>query len=150
YDSGDYDKALDRAVEIADYEKLRQEQKIALGEGRYIGIGISSYVELSGFGPSAVAGGIGFQGGIWENSTVRVHPTGKVTVCTGTSRHGQCHDTTFTHIVVVKLGIPYEDINFVFNDTIAVSMGWGSYGSRSLAVGGNAVALSTDKVIEKG
>lgn len=150
YDSGDYDKALDRAIEIADYEKLRKEQKLALEEGRYIGIGISSYVELSGFGPSAVAGGIGFQGGIWENSTVRVHPTGKVTVFTGTSPHGQGHDTTFTQIVADKLGIPYEDINFVFNDTKAVSMGWGTYGSRSLAVGGNAVALSTDKVIEKG
>src|SRR5699024_11457976 len=77
-------------------------------------------------------------------------PTGKVTVFTGTSPHGQGHDTTFSQIVKDKLGIPYEDINFVFNDTRAVSMGWGTYGSRSLAVGGNAVALATDKVVEKG
>ncbi|WP_462421542.1 xanthine dehydrogenase family protein molybdopterin-binding subunit [Salinicoccus sp. Marseille-QA3877] len=150
YDSGDYIKALERAVENADYESLRKEQKELRKQGRYTGIGLASYVELSGFGPSAVAGGIGFQGGIWENSTVRVHPTGKVTVFTGTSPHGQGHDTTFSQIVKDKLGIPYEDINFVFNDTRAVSMGWGTYGSRSLAVGGNAVALATDKVVEKG
>lgn len=149
YDSGDYEKALNRALEIADYKTLRQEQQESREKGKYIGIGLSSYVELSGFGPSAVAGGIGFQGGIWENSTVRVHPTGKVTVFTGTSPHGQGHDTTFTQIVTDKLGIPYDDINFVFNDTRAVSMGWGTYGSRSLAVGGNAVALATDKVVAK-
>lgn len=129
---------------------MRRKQEELREEGRYIGIGISSYVELSGFGPSAVAGAIGFQGGIWENSTVRVHPGGTVTVYTGTSPHGQGHDTTFSQIVKDKLGIPYEDINFVFNDTRAVSMGWGTYGSRSLAVGGNAVGLATDKVVEKG
>ncbi len=150
YDSGDYVKALDRAVENAGYQELREKQKALREQGRYMGIGVSSYVELSGFGPSAVAGGIGFQGGIWENSTVRVHPGGTVTVYTGTSPHGQGHDTTFSQIVKDKLGIPYEDINFVFNDTRAVSMGWGTYGSRSLAVGGNAVALATDKVVEKG
>ncbi|HLR40873.1 MAG TPA: molybdopterin cofactor-binding domain-containing protein [Virgibacillus sp.] len=149
YDSGDYDKALNKALEMADYEKLRAEQKEARKNGKYIGIGLASYVELSGFGPSPVAGGIGFQGGIWENSTVRVHPRGTVTVFTGTSPHGQAHDTTFTQIVADKLGIPYDDINFVFNDTRSVSMGWGTYGSRSLAVGGNAVAIATDKVVEK-
>lgn len=150
YDSGDYEKALNKAVEMAGYEQLRKEQVEKRKEGKLLGIGISSYVELSGFGPSAVAGGIGFQGGIWENSTVRVHPSGKVTVFTGTSPHGQGHDTTFSQIVSDKLGIPIEDIEFVFNDTKIVSMGWGTYGSRSLAVGGTAVVLATDQIIEKG
>ncbi len=149
YDSGDYQKPLDVALETADYEALRKEQAKLRKEGRYIGIGLASYVELSGFGPSAVAGAIGFQGGIWENSTVRVHPGGTVTVFTGTSPHGQGHDTTFTQIVADKLGIPYEDINFVFNDTKSVSMGWGTYGSRSLPVGGTAIAMACDKVIDK-
>src|SRR5699024_1762856 len=111
--------------------------------------GVSTYVELSGFGPSAVAGGIGFQGGVWENSTVRVHSSGKVSVYSGTSPHGQGHDTTFSQIVSEKLGVPIEDIEFVFSDTKAISMGWGTYGSRSLAVGGTAVAEATDRVVEK-
>src|SRR5690625_589664 len=149
YDSGDYDKALDKALEMAGYEKLRKEQAELRKQGKYIGIGLASYVELSGFGPSPVAGAIGFQGGIWENSTVRVHPGGTVTVFTGTSPHGQAHDTTFTQIVADKLGIPFDDINFVFNDTRTVSMGWGTYGSRSLPVGGTAVAMATDKVVAK-
>src|SRR5699024_10906187 len=109
----------------------------------------STYVELCGFGPSAVAGAIGFQGGVWENSTVRVHPSGKVNVYTGTSPHGQGHDTTFSQVVADKLGIPMEDIEFVFNDTKAISMGWGTYGSRSVAVGGTAVAMATNRIVEK-
>lgn len=149
YDSGDYEKSLNKALERINYEQLRKKQIESREQGKYIGIGLASYVELSGFGPSPVAGAIGFQGGIWENSTVRVHPSGKVTVFTGTSPHGQGHDTTFTQIVKDKLGIPYEDINFVFNDTRTVSMGWGTYGSRSLAVGGNAVAMAADRVVEK-
>lgn len=149
YDSGDYEKPLRKALEILDYEAIRKEQEEKRKEGKLIGIGFSTYIELSGFGPSAVAGAIGFQGGIWENATVRVHPSGKVTVFSGVSPHGQGHDTTFSQIVSEKLGIPMEDIEFVFNDTKAVSMGWGTYGSRSLAVGGEAVVQATDRVIEK-
>lgn len=149
YDSGDYEKPLNKALEMINYEELRKEQEKLRNEGKLIGIGFSTYVELCGFGPSAVAGSIGFQGGVWENATVRVHPSGKVTVFCGTSPHGQGHDTTFSQVVSEKLGIPIEDIEFVFSDTQAVSMGWGTYGSRSVAVGGGAVAIATDRIIEK-
>lgn len=149
YDSGDYEKPLNKALEMIDYEQLRAEQEAKRKEGKLVGIGISTYVELCGFGPSAVAGAIGFQGGVWENSTVRVHPSGKVNVYTGTSPHGQGHGTTFSQIVSDKLGVPMEDIDFVFNDTRAISMGWGTYGSRSLAVGGAAVAIATDRLVDK-
>lgn len=149
YDSGDYEKPLNKALELVDYEKLREEQKKLRKQGKLIGIGVSTYVELCGFGPSAVAGAIGFQGGVWENSTVRVHPSGKVTVFSGTSPHGQGHATTFGQVVADKLGVPMDDIEFVFNDTKAVSMGWGTYGSRSTAVGGAAVSMAADRVVEK-
>lgn len=149
YDSGDYMLTLDKALEMLDYEALRREQEELRKQGRYIGIGFSSYVELCGFGPSAVAGAIGFQGGVWENSTVRVHPTGKVTVFTGTSPHGQGTATTFCQIVAEKLGVPIEDVELVHGDTQAISMGWGTYGSRATAVGGAAVSIATDRVIEK-
>lgn len=149
YDSGDYEKPLQKALEIVDYQKLREMQEEQRKQGKLIGIGFSTYVELCGFGPSAVAGAIGFQGGVWENSTVRVHPRGTVTVYTGTSPHGQGHATAFSQIVSEKLGIPMEDIELVFSDTKAISMGWGTYGSRSMAVGGAAVTIATDRVIEK-
>ncbi|MBU8880735.1 molybdopterin-dependent oxidoreductase [Bacillus sp. FJAT-29790] len=149
YDSGDYEKPLKKALEIVDYQKLRETQEELRKQGKLIGIGFSTYVELCGFGPSAVAGAIGFQGGVWENSTVRVHPSGKVTVFSGTSPHGQGHATTFGQIVAEKLGVPMDDIEFVFSDTKSVSMGWGTYGSRSTAVGGAAVSIACDRVIEK-
>jgi carbon-monoxide dehydrogenase large subunit len=149
YDSGDYEKPLNKALEMIDYKKLREEQAKQRKKGKLIGIGISTYVELCGFGPSAVAGAIGFQGGVWENSTVRVHPSGKVNVYTGTSPHGQGHDTTFSQVVADKLGIPMEDIDFIFNDTKAISMGWGTYGSRSVAVGGGAVSMAADRIVDK-
>lgn len=149
YDSGDYEKPLKKALEIIDYEKLRQEQKELRKEGKLLGIGFCTYVELCGFGPSEVAGAIGFQGGIWENATVRVSPHGKVTVFAGTSPHGQGHATTFAQIVAEKLGVPMEDIELVFNDTEKVSQGWGTYGSRSMAVGGGAVAIAAQRVVDK-
>ncbi|GIO08933.1 aldehyde dehydrogenase [Brevibacillus reuszeri] len=149
YDSGNYHYTLDRALDIADYASLRAEQKRLREHGKLLGIGVSTYVELCGFGPSKVAGAIGFQGGVWENSTVRVHPTGKVAVFTGTSPHGQGTATTFAQVVAEKLGIPIDDIELISGDTRSVSMGWGTYGSRNTAVGGAAVAIATDRVIEK-
>ncbi|MCM3568653.1 xanthine dehydrogenase family protein molybdopterin-binding subunit [Neobacillus mesonae] len=149
YDSGDYEKPLTKALEMVDYQKFREEQKELRKRGKLVGIGFSTYVELCGFGPSKVAGGIGFQGGIWENATVRVHPRGSVTVYCGTSPHGQGHATTFGQIVSEKLGIPMDDIELVFSDTKSVSMGWGTYGSRSVAVGGSSVAIAADRVIDK-
>ncbi|WP_019120655.1 xanthine dehydrogenase family protein molybdopterin-binding subunit [Brevibacillus massiliensis] len=149
YDSGDYHLTLDKALEMIDYQALRQEQEELRKQGRYIGIGVSTYVELCGFGPSKVAGAIGFQGGVWENSTVRVHPSGKVNVYTGTSPHGQGTETAFSQVVAEKLGIPMEDVEIIHGDTQSISMGWGTYGSRTTAVGGAAVAIATDRVIEK-
>ncbi|WP_338470517.1 molybdopterin cofactor-binding domain-containing protein [Niallia sp. XMNu-256] len=149
YDSGDYEKPLQRALDIINYESLRKEQEKLRKLGKLIGIGFSTYVELCGFGPSKVAGAIGFQGGVWENATVRIHPSGKATVFCGTSPHGQGHATTFGQIVADKLGIPLDDIEFVFSDTKSVSMGWGTYGSRSTAVGGGAIAYAADRVVEK-
>lgn len=149
YDSGDYEKPLEKALETLNYEELRQKQRELSKQGKLIGIGFSTYVELCGFGPSEVAGAIGFQGGVWENSTVRVHPSGKVTVYCGTSPHGQGHATTFGQVVAEKLGIPMDDIELVFSDTKSISMGWGTYGSRSTAVGGAAVSIAADRVVEK-
>lgn len=149
YDSGDYFKTLEKALEVADYEALRIEQEEARKKGRYLGIGISTYVELCGLGPSKVAGAIGFGGGLWENSTVRVHPSGKVTIFTGASPHGQGEGTTFAQVLSDRFGIPMEDIELFSGDTHMISMGWGTYGSRTTAVGGGALAIAADRVMEK-
>jgi carbon-monoxide dehydrogenase large subunit len=149
YDSGDYTAALDRALAMLDYGAIRAEQQRLRGQGRYLGIGLSTYVELCGLGPSGVAGAVGFQGGLWENAVVRVHPTGKVTVLTGASPHGQGEETTFAQIVSNEIGVPVEDIEVVHGDTARTPMGWGTYGSRTTAVGGSAVALAAAKVREK-
>jgi carbon-monoxide dehydrogenase large subunit len=149
YDSGDYERALDRALEILDYKKARAEQEQARKQGRYLGIGFSSYVEICGLGPSKVAGAVGFQGGLWESAVVRMHPTGKVTVFTGASPHGQGEETTFAQIVAQELGISLDDIEVVHGDTDAIPMGWGTYGSRTTAVGGTSVYLAAQRVKEK-
>jgi carbon-monoxide dehydrogenase large subunit len=149
YDSGDYRRALDKAMEMIDYQGVRKEQTKLSGEGKYIGIGWSTYVEICGLGPSEVAGAVGFQGGLWESATVRVHPSGKVTVFTGTSPHGQGEETTFAQIVAQRLGIDPGDVEVVHGDTNRIAMGWGTYGSRTTPVGGSAIAVATDRVIEK-
>lgn len=149
YDSGNYHGALEKALEIVDYESFRKEQEEMRKQGKYLGIGFSTYVEICGLGPSKVAGQVGFQGGLWDSATVRVHPTGKVSVFTGTSPHGQGEETTFAQIVSQKLGIPQEDIEVIHGDTNRISMGWGTYGSRTTPVGGNAIAIASDRVIEK-
>ncbi len=150
YDSGNYEAALNKALEIIDYENLRKEQERLRKEGRYIGIGFSTYIEACGLAPSAVVGSLGAQAGQWESALVRIHPTGKVTVYSGSSAHGQGHATTFAQIVADKLGVPLEDIEIIQSDTDQVQYGWGTYGSRSAAVGGSAIAVAVDRVIEKG
>jgi carbon-monoxide dehydrogenase large subunit len=149
YDSGNYHLALDKALEAVNYTEFRAEQERLRREGRYIGIGCTTYVEICGLGPSQIAGAVGFQGGLWESATVRVHPTGKITAFTGTSPHGQGEETTFAQIIASKLGVPVEDIEIVHGDTGRIAMGWGTYGSRTTPVGGNAMAIATDRVIEK-
>lgn len=149
YDSGEYHRALDKALEMIDYDQFRKEQEEARKKGRYLGIGFSTYVEICGLGPSKVAGAVGFQGGLWESATVRVHPSGKISVFTGASPHGQGEETTFAQIVSQKLGVPVEDIEVVHGDTNRISMGWGTYGSRTTPVGGTAIAIACDRVLEK-
>ncbi len=149
YDSGDYHQALDKALAMLDYPAIRREQEALRRQGKYIGIGFSTYVEMCGLGPSQVAGAVGFQGGLWESAMVRVHPGGKVSVFTGASPHGQGEETTFAQIVAEKLGLPLEDIEVVHGDTNRIAMGWGTYGSRTTAVGGGALALAADRVVAK-
>ena len=149
YDSGNYIASLERALEMVGYSEFRQEQKDARSEGRYLGVGISSYVEICGAAPSAVAGTLGARAGLWESANVRMHMTGKVSVFTGSSAHGQGHETAFAQIVSSELGIPIEDIDVVHGDTSQIQMGTGTFGSRSAAVGGGAIFMSTQKIKQK-
>ncbi len=149
YDSGNYEAALDRALEMAGYQQLRREQEQARREGRYLGIGLATYVEISGAAPSAVAGTLGARAGLWESALVRVHPTGKVEVFTGSSSHGQGHETSYAQMAGSGLGIPIDDIQVIHGDTDKVPFGTGSFGSRSVAVGGGAIHMSVEKIKTK-
>jgi len=150
YDSGNYQPVLERALEMVDYENFRKEQKEARNNGKLLGIGFSTYIEACGIAPSAVVGALGARAGLYESSQVRVQPTGKVSVFTGAHSHGQGHETTFAQVVADRLGIDIDDIDIVHGDSDSVAFGMGTYGSRSLAVGGSAIMKSLDKVIEKG
>lgn len=149
YDSGNYEGTLDLALKHIGYDSFRKEQAEARKNGRYLGIGLSAYIEACGLAPSAVVGSLGAQAGQWESAVVRVHATGKVTVYSGSSGHGQGHETTFAQIVSSELGVPYEDVDIVEGDTGAMPHGWGTYGSRSAAVGGSAIVMGARKVIDK-
>ncbi len=149
YDSGDYERALAKALKQVDYDKLRAEQRAARAKGRYIGVGVSVYVEICGLGPSQVAGAIGFQGGLWESAIVRFHPSGKVNVFIGASPHGQGEETTFAQIIADELGVSVDDVKVIHGDTDSTPMGWGTYGSRTTAVGGAALAVATRKIKDK-
>jgi carbon-monoxide dehydrogenase large subunit len=149
YDSGNYAPALDKALATINYSQFQQDQAAARAQGKLMGIGLSTYVEVCGMGPSKILGAVGAGAGGWESGTVRVHPTGKVTVFTGSSSHGQGHETSFSQIVADELGVPFDDIEVVHGDTNRVQMGIGTFGSRSMAVGGTAIKLATGKIIEK-
>jgi carbon-monoxide dehydrogenase large subunit len=149
YDSGDYHAAMDKALEILDYKGFRDEQAGAREQGRYLGVGFSSYIECCGLAPSRIAGAVGFGGGLWESADIRVSPLGKVLVAIGTHPHGQGEETTFAQIVSEELGVPVEDVEILHGDTASTPMGWGTYGSRTLAVGGTAVVNAARKVREK-
>jgi carbon-monoxide dehydrogenase large subunit len=150
YDSGNYEPALNRALDLAGYTQARKEQELARKAGRHIGIGVSTYIEACGPAPSAVAGSLGAGAGLWESGQVRVHPTGAVTVFTGSHSHGQGHETTFAQLVADELGIPMEQVEVVHGDTAQIPFGMGTYGSRSACVGGSAIVKCLDKVKEKG
>ncbi|SFS87982.1 xanthine dehydrogenase family protein molybdopterin-binding subunit [Halostagnicola kamekurae] len=149
YDSGDYEKTLDRALEMLDYEDFRERQAEAREDGKYLGVGFSAYIEACGLAPSELAGQLGAQAGLWESSLVRFHPSGTVTAFCGTSGHGQGHDTTYAQIVANELGIEYDDVDVVEGDTDEIPHGMGTYGSRSAAVGGSSLVKSARKVVEK-
>ena len=149
YDSGDYHGAFDKALQISDYRSFRAEQARAREQGRYLGIGLCSYTEICGLGPSQVAGAVGFGGGLYESAIVRVYPTGVVRVYIGTRPHGQGEETTFAQVVADEFGVPVESVEIVAGDTESTPQGWGTYGSRTTAVGGSAVKLAAGKVKEK-
>jgi len=149
YDSGNYQGALDKALAHVGYDALRAEQAALRQQGRYLGIGICTYVEICGLGPSQVAGAVGFQGGLWESAIVRFHPSGKVHVFIGASPHGQGEETTFAQICAAELGVDVNDVKVVHGDTDTTPMGWGTYGSRTTAVGGAALATALRKIKDK-
>ena len=150
YDTGDYQPLLDRAVALADAAGFKARRAASAARGMRRGLGYSCYIEACGIAPSNVAGALGARAGLFEAGEVRVHPTGKVTVFTGSHSHGQGHETTFAQIVADKLGIPIEDVDIQHGDTGKILFGMGTYGSRSLAVGGTAILKALDKVIAKG
>ena len=150
YDSGNYGGALDKLLTMLDYKKFRADQAAARAQGRLMGIGFSTYIEACSIAPSKVVGSLGAQAGLWESGKVQVHPTGKVSVFTGSHSHGQGHETTMAQIVADSLGIPMDDIEIVHGDTGRVPFGMGTYGSRSASVGGTAIVMSLDKIKEKG
>ena len=149
YDIGDYEPALDSAMNMIDYKNFESRRSEAAKRGKYRGIGVSSYIEACGIAPSAVAGALGGRVGGWESASVRVDPTGTITVFTGAHSHGQGHATTFAQIVSERLGVPNSSVDLVHGDSDKTPFGMGTYGSRSLAVGGVALSKALDKVVEK-
>ncbi|MCO5125325.1 MAG: xanthine dehydrogenase family protein molybdopterin-binding subunit [Rhizobacter sp.] len=150
YDTGDYEAHLAKALKIADVAGFPARKAEAAKNGKLRGIGYSCYIEACGLAPSNIAGALGARAGLFEAGEVRVHPTGTVTVFTGSHSHGQGHETTFAQVVAAKLGIPIENVEIVHGDTGRVPFGMGTYGSRSLSVGGTAIVKAVDKVIAKG
>lgn len=150
YDSGNYEVTLDKALKLSDYAGFEKRREESAAKGMLRGIGLSTYIEACGIAPSNVAGALGARAGLFESAQVRVHPTGSVTVFTGSHSHGQGHETTFAQIVSDTLGIPMENIVISHGDTDKVAFGMGTYGSRSLAVGGTAIMNALQKIIDKG
>ncbi|HET7669990.1 MAG TPA: xanthine dehydrogenase family protein molybdopterin-binding subunit [Burkholderiales bacterium] len=150
YDTGNYDATLDAAMKIADVDHFRDRREQSLRRGKYRGLGYACYIEACGIAPSNVAGSLGARAGLFEAGEIRVHPTGTVTVFTGSHAHGQGHETTFAQVVADRLGLGMDQVEIVHGDTSKVLFGMGTYGSRSIAVGGTAIVKALDKVIAKG
>ncbi len=150
YDTGDYQATLDLALAEIDHDGFAARKAESARRGKLRGFGVSTYIEACGIAPSALVGSLGARAGLYEAASVRVHPTGSVTVFTGTHSHGQGHETTFAQIVVEKLGIPLENVEIVHGDTDRIPFGMGTYGSRSAAVGGSAIVKALDKIVDKG
>ncbi len=150
YDTGNYEATLAAAIKLADVAGFDARKKEASARGKLRGLGYSTYIEACGLAPSNVAGSLGARAGLFEAGEVRVHPTGKVTVFTGSHSHGQGHETTFAQVVADRLGIGVDDVDIVHGDTGRILFGMGTYGSRSIAVGGAAIVKALDKVVAKG
>src|SRR3954451_20292799 len=150
YDIGDYAKTLDGAAKLSEVAGFAARKAEAAKRGKLRGLGYCCYIEACGIAPSAVAGSLGARAGLFEAGEVRVHPTGKVTVFTGSHSHGQGHETTFAHVVADRLGIALEAVDIVHGDTSKILFGMGTYGSRSIAVGGTAIVKALDKIVAKG
>ncbi|WP_299235534.1 xanthine dehydrogenase family protein molybdopterin-binding subunit [Natronomonas sp.] len=149
YDSGEYERAMDKALEHVGYEDLRERQERLREEGRYLGIGVANFVESAGLSPSGLAGDLGSQAGGWESSIVRFDSTGTLTVMAGTADQGQGHRTTYAQIAAEELGVDLEDIEVIEGDTDRIPQGMGTYGSRSASVGGGAIARAAREVRSK-
>lgn len=149
YDTGDYEPCLDRAIELADVKGFRARRDASRAKGRLRGMGYSCYIEACGLAPSNIAGALGARAGLFEVGEIRVHPTGSVTVFTGSHSHGQGHETTFAQVVADRLGVPIENVEIVHGDTGRIPFGMGTYGSRSIAVGGSAIVKALDKIEAK-
>lgn len=149
YDTGDYEATVQKAVELADYDNFARRREESLARGKLRGIGISTYIEACGIAPSNVAGALGARAGLYEAGTVRVNPTGSVTVLTGSHSHGQGHETTFAQLVTEALGVDFDNVSIVHGDTGKVPFGMGTYGSRSAAVGGVALMNALEKIRTK-
>ena len=150
YDSGDYFATLDMVVKAADYAGFEARQQAAAKRGILRGIGVATYIEACAMAPSVMAGQLGARAGFYESAEVRVHPTGSITVFTGSHSHGQGHETTFAQLVADRLGLAIDKVDVVHGDTGRIPFGMGTYASRSLAVGGTALLKAVDKVVDKG
>ena len=150
YDTGGYDATMDAAQKLADVAGYAARKQASAAKGRLRGLGYAAYIEACGLAPSAVAGSLGARAGLFEAGEIRVHPTGSVTVFTGSHSHGQGHETTFAQVVADRLGMPIENVDIVHGDTSKILFGMGTYGSRSIAVGGTAIVKALDKIIAKG
>ncbi|MDH3728184.1 MAG: molybdopterin-dependent oxidoreductase, partial [Myxococcales bacterium] len=150
YDTGDFEACLDLALKTAEYAGFETRREEAKKRGKLRGIGVSTYVEACGIAPSALAGALGARAGLYESATIRVHPTGSITVSTGTHSHGQGHETTFAQLVADHFGVSVDQVDVEHGDTSKAAFGMGTYGSRSLAVGGSAIVTAAEKVIAKG
>jgi carbon-monoxide dehydrogenase large subunit len=149
YDTGDYDATVDKALELADYDNFAQRREESASRGKLRGVGIATYIEACGIAPSNVAGALGARAGLYEAGTVRVNPTGSVSVFTGSHSHGQGHETTFAQLVTEALGVDFDNVSIVHGDTARVPFGMGTYGSRSAAVGGVALMNALEKIRTK-
>jgi carbon-monoxide dehydrogenase large subunit len=150
YDTGDFEALHDEALRLSDYQNFAKRRAASEAKGKLRGIGLSCYIEACGIAPSAVVGSLGCGVGLWESAKVRFSHTGMVQVLTGTHTHGQGHETVFAQLITEKLGVPIENVEVIHGDTEKTPVGMGTYGSRSLAVGGPAIVNACDKIIEKG